>query len=299
MKYLITGGSGQLGHDIALELGMRYKDANIYLPSHDVMDITNREQTLAFIESIRPDVIFHAAAYTAVDLAEEECKLCRDINVNGTKNIKDGAEKVNAKLIYVSTDYVFDGKKNGLYEVDDKVNPLSIYGQTKLLGEQIALDYPKTFIARTSWVFGINGKNFIKTMLRLADIKDEINVVSDQYGSPTYTKDLAKLLVDMSETEKYGVYHTTNDGYTNWYELAKYALNKMGKTTPVIPIKTEDYKTKASRPMNSCLSHKSLLDNGFELLPDWHDAVDRYCEEIVSLDKSNKVLERSGKNGRN
>lgn len=299
MKFLITGGSGQLGFDIKRELVNRYDDVEVLTPNHEELDITNHDATIKYILEHNPNVIFHCAAYTKVDQAEEDCKTCYDVNVNGTKNIRDGASLVDAKLIYVSTDYVFDGTKEGLYKTTDEVNPINFYGQTKLLGEQIALEYPKTFVARTSWVFGINGNNFIKTMLRLAETHDFLTVVGDQFGSPTYTVDLAHTLVEMSETEKYNIYHTNNDGYTNWYEFAKYALEKMGYTTEVRKIKTEDYKTKAARPMNSCLDRECLSVNGFEILPHWKDAVDRFCQELINEKKTTKILERSDNNGRN
>lgn len=295
MKFLITGSTGQLGFDVKRELINRYDGVEILTPSHEELDITNHDLTMDYIVNNKPDVIFHCAAYTKVDQAEEDCKTCYDVNVNGTKNIKDAAALVDAKLIYVSTDYVFDGKKEGLYKTDDETNPVNFYGNTKLLGEQIALEYPKTFVARTSWVFGINGNNFIKTMIRLADEREFLTVVGDQFGSPTYTVDLARLLVDMAETEKYGIYHTNNEGYTNWYEFACYALNKMGKNTPVHKIKTEDYKTKANRPMNSCLDHECLSANGFTPLQHWMDAVDRFTQELINQKKTTKILERSEK----
>lgn len=295
MKFLITGGSGQLGFDIKRELINRYGSVDILTPNHEELDITDSNATIEYIKTNKPDVIFHCAAYTKVDQAEEDCKTCYDVNVNGTKNIRDGAKNVDAKLIYVSTDYVFDGSKMGLYKTTDEVNPVNFYGQTKLLGEQIVLEYPKTFVARTSWVFGINGNNFIKTMLRLAEEKEFLTVVGDQFGSPTYTVDLAKTLVDMAGSEKYNIYHTTNEGYTNWYEFAKYALEKMGKTIEIKKIKTEDYKTKADRPMNSCLDHSCLSENEFTPLPPWMDAVDRFCQELINEKKTTKILERSEK----
>lgn len=233
MKFLITGGSGQLGYDIKRELIKRYGEVEIFTPSHEELDITNHDNTIEYIKENCPDVIFHCAAYTKVDKAEEDCRTCYDVNVFGTKNIKEAAESVDAKLIYVSTDYVFDGTKEGLYKINDLTNPINFYGKTKLLGEQIALEYSKTFVARTSWVFGINGNNFLKTMIRLADEKEFLTVVGDQFGSPTYTVDLAASLVDLSESTKYGIYHTSNDGYTNWCEFATYALRKMGKDIEV------------------------------------------------------------------
>ena len=223
MKFLVTGGSGQVGYDVLNELIARYgSSVDIYVPTHEDMDIVDRDSTVTYIKATKPDVIFHCAAYTKVDNAESDCKTCYDVNVNGTKNILEGANEVGAKLIYVSTDYVFDGTKD-FYKVDDETHPINMYGQTKLLGEQMVGEYDKSFIVRTSWVFGSHGNgNFVKTMLRLAETKDEITVVSDQIGSPTYSKDLARLLVDMAETEKYGIYHGSNEGYTSWKEFAEY-----------------------------------------------------------------------------
>ncbi|MCH5166313.1 MAG: dTDP-4-dehydrorhamnose reductase [Erysipelotrichales bacterium] len=290
MKYLVTGGSGQVGFDVVQELIARYgSDAEIYVPTHAEMDIVNEEETYLYIKSVSPDVIFHCAAYTRVDDAEKDCKTCFDINVNGTKNIVKVAEEVGSKLIYVSTDYVFDGTKH-LYKVDDEAHPINVYGETKLLGEQIVEEYEKHFIVRTSWVFGNHGNsNFIKTMLRLAETRKEVTVVSDQVGSPTYSKDLARLLVDLSETNKYGKYHGSNEGYTSWYDFAKYIFEEARMEMNVLPIKTEDYKTDARRPLNTCLDKSSVTDAGFELLPKWEDAVNRYLGESL---KNNKDLRK-------
>lgn len=294
MKYFITGGSGQLGYDIYRELEKRYglENIGVSMPDHEILDITNKDEVQSVISAFKPDVIFHCAAYTAVDKAESDCKNCYDVNVTGTKNIIEAAKRVGAKVIYVSTDYVFDGKQEMPYKVTDTTNPINVYGQTKLLGEEIAKEYRKTFIARTSWVFGINGKNFVKTMLRLASTKDEISVVSDQYGSPTYTVDLAKLLVDMSETEKYGTYHTNNDGYTSWYEFAKYIFESNGIEMKVKPIATEDYETPAKRPLNTTLDRSNLSENGFEIMRDWHEAIDAYNVELALEKEEQMKLEK-------
>lgn len=292
MKYLITGGSGQLGYDIKRELTKRYSDAVILSPTHEELDITDYDNVVSYVEDNKPDIIFHCAAYTKVDKAEEDCRACYDINVYGTKNIKDAAAMMDAKLIYVSTDYVFDGTKEGLYKTTDNTNPVNFYGKTKLLGEQIALEYEKTFVARTSWVFGINGANFIKTMLRLADERDCLTIVGDQFGSPTYTVDLAHTLVDMAETDEYGIYHTSNDGYTNWCDFAEYALRKMGKDVKIKKINTQDYKTLAARPMNSRLDKSKLSEKGIKPLPHWQDAVDRFINELIKEKKTTKILER-------
>lgn len=283
-KYLITGFKGQLGYDIVRELESRgefdYKALDI-----DEMDITNREQVFEIVKEYQPDVIFHCAAWTAVDKAEEMEEKVREINVVGTKNLVDASLEVDAKMIYMSTDYVFDGKKEGYYKEDDSVNPMSVYGMTKYEGEEEVRKNPKHFITRISWVFGINGNNFIKTMLRLSENREEVPVVDDQVGSPTYTVDLAKLLVEMASTEKYGTYHVNNDGYCSWAEFAKYIFESNGKSTKVIPVTTEEYIKNAGpqayRPRNSQLSKEKLVEAGFEMLPSWQNATDRYCKELV------------------
>ena len=226
MRFLVTGINGQLGYDVVKELKRRgFND--ILECDRNIMDITNKKQVYNVIVGGEPDVVIHCAAYTAVDKAEDDFRNASDINVYGTKLIAEYSKKVGAKLIYVSTDYVFDGLKplGETYSVNDNVNPINKYGITKYYGEEMAKINPKHFIVRTSWVFGINGNNFIKTMLRLANERDEISVVADQYGSPTYTVDLAKLLVDMSLTDNYGIYHANNEGYISWYDFAKIYLN--------------------------------------------------------------------------
>lgn len=283
-KYLVTGVKGQLGYDIVRELKERGEN-NILAVDKDEMDITNREEVMNIIKEYSPDVIFHCAAWTAVDKAEDMEDIVRKVNVEGTKNLTDASKEVGAKIIYMSTDYVFDGTKDGLYKEDDKVNPMSIYGKTKFEGEEVVRENPKHFITRISWVFGINGNNFIKTMLKLSDSHDELNVVDDQIGSPTYTVDLAKLLVEMAQTDKYGTYHVNNDGYCSWAEFAKYIMETNNKNTKINPVSTEEYleltKTKqAYRPRNSKLDKSKLVENGFEMLPFWKDASDRYCKEL-------------------
>ena len=285
-KFLITGFKGQLGYDIARELENR-GEFNYLALDKDEMDITNREEVLKIVKDYNPDVIFHCAAWTAVDKAEDMEDLVRKVNVEGTKNLTDASIEVGAKIFYMSTDYVFDGRKsyNETYKEDDEVNPMSIYGQTKYDGEEEVRKNPNHFITRISWVFGINGNNFIKTMLKLADIKEELNVVDDQIGSPTYTVDLAKLLVEMSYTDKYGTYHVNNDGYCSWAEFAKYIMESNGKNTKINPVSTEEYleltgTKQAYRPRNSKLDKSKLVENGFEMLPSWQDATDRYCKEL-------------------
>lgn len=284
-KYLITGYKGQLGYDIARELVER-GETNILAIDKDEMDITDRDQVMSVIKDFNPDVIFHCAAWTQVDKAEEMEDLVNLVNVTGTKNITDASIEVGAKLVYISTDYVFDGTKEGTYNENDIPNPKSIYGKTKLLGEEEAKRNPNHFITRISWVFGINGNNFIKTMLNLSEKYDSLNVVDDQIGSPTYTVDLAKVLVEMVQTDKYGTYHVNNDGYCSWAEFAKYIMESNGKDTKINFVSTEKYyegkdmSKIAYRPRNSKLDKSKLVENGFEMLPDWKDATDRYCKEL-------------------
>ena len=306
MKYFITGYKGQLGYDLVRELAKRgelditvsdlgelgennqasidlMNETNIkYVP----LDITSKDDVNKVITMEKPDVILHCAAWTAVDKAEDMQDLVRNVNVFGTRNITDASIEVGAKIIYMSTDYVFDGKKEGLYTEDDQVNPMSVYGLTKYEGEQEVRRNPNHFITRISWVFGINGNNFIKTMLKLSENHDELNVVDDQVGSPTYTVDLSRLLIDMAQTEKYGTYHVNNDGYCSWAEFAKYIFESNGKSTKVNPVTTEEYleltgTKQAYRPRNSKLSKEKLIEAGFEMLPSWTDATDRYCKELV------------------
>ena len=279
MKVLVTGVTGQLGHDVALELsrrGVEYRGVG----SKD-MDLTDEAAIQQVVSSYRPEAIIHCAAYTAVDKAEEEHELCRKVNVDGTLALAQAAEEIGAKMVYISTDYVFDGRGNLPFAVDDEKVPCNMYGVSKLFGEQaVFMVMKKYFIVRISWVFGKNGNNFVKTMLRLGKEREEISVVSDQWGSPTYTKDLAPLLCDMIETEKYGIYHATNEGVTNWAAFAMEIFKDAGLPCKVRPIASEDYPTKATRPKNSRLSKKSLDEAGFSRLPTWQDALVRYLKEI-------------------
>ena len=280
-KVFITGGAGQLGFDVIKELKKRgYKD--IYAPTIEELDLTNKDAVDKYMDEIKPNLVIHCAAYTAVDNAEENEEAAENINVNATGYIADNCKKYNSKMIYISTDYVFDGTKdlNEVYEVTDETNPMSVYGKTKLMGERKALNNPKTFVVRTSWVFGINGKNFMRTMLNLSETKSELSVVSDQYGSPTYTVDLARLLVDMAGTEKYGLYHANNEGYCNWAEFAEEIFRQNKKDVKVNHVTSEEYPQKAYRPRNSKLSKNALIDNDFDLLPGWKDAVRRYSKEL-------------------
>ena len=292
MKFLITGYRGQLGYDIKRELLSRGFEDILALDVED-MDITNREEVFNIIKSYNPDVIFHCAAWTAVDKAEEMAWECENVNVIGTKNITDASIETSSKLIYMSTDYVFDGTKEGIYTEEDLVNPKSVYGMTKYLGEKEVRRNPNHFITRISWVFGINGNNFIKTMLNLSDRFDTLNVVDDQIGSPTYTVDLSKLLVDMSLTDKYGTYNATNEGYVSWAEFAKYIFKVNNKDVKVNHVTTEEYLeimkvNQAYRPRNSRLSKDKLVKNGFDRLPYWESAVKRYSDELNKV----KVLKK-------
>lgn len=280
MKYLITGGTGQLGHDIVKELISR-GELNYLAPTTKEMNITNKDEVEKVILGYKPDIIFHCAAYTAVDKAEEDRENCYNINVNGTKNIVSVAEKINAKVVYISTDYVFDGTKEGIYEIDDKTNPINYYGYTKLMGEKEVQQLNDYLIVRISWVFGENGKNFVKTMLNLADTKDEISVVSDQIGSPTYTKDLSKLLLDMIENNKKGLFFATNEDFCSWYEFAEYIFKINNINIKLNKILTKDYKTLAKRPLNSKLSKNKLDEEGLTRLPSWQDAASRFCKVLM------------------
>lgn len=282
MKFFITGFGGQLGYDVALELQRRGFN-NIYAPTSKYLDITDEDKVGEAILEYRPDIIFHCAAYTAVDKAEDEKEKCYDVNVRGTKNIVKYAEMVGAKVIYISTDYVFDGTKEGYYKEDDVILPINFYGKTKYLGEQEVRKYNNHIITRISWVFGLNGNNFIKTMLRIAEKTDEVSVVADQIGSPTYTEDLSKKLVDMALSDKTGTYHVTNEGICSWYDLASYIFEVNDIDMGVKPILTKDYETKAKRPYNSKLSKEKMVSDGFEKMPDWHDAAERYSKVLKKV----------------
>lgn len=277
MKYLITGGSGQLGYDIIRELKNRDR-FDFLTPNCSEMDITDIKSVEDVILNYKPDVIFHCAAYTAVDKAEDDRDVCYNVNVNGTKNIVDVAKMVGAKVVYISTDYVFDGTKDGIYDVNDDTNPVNYYGYTKLEGEKEVQRLDNYLIVRISWVFGINGKNFIKTMLNLAESKDKLSVVCDQIGSPTYTEDLSKLLLDMVDNNKNGLFFATNEEYCSWYEFAKYIFEINNINIKLDKVLSEDYKTNAKRPMNSRLSKDKLDRENLQRLPSWKDATERFCK---------------------
>ena len=279
MKVLVTGVKGQLGYDVVKELSSR----NIQCIGVDIddFDLTDRTQVIDYIKDYAPDTIVHCAAFTAVDRAEEDKELCYKVNVEGCENILAAAKEVDAKVMYFSTDYVFDGTGTRPWEPDDKPDPQGYYGLTKLQGEQVFADYEKTYILRISWVFGENGKNFIKAMLGLAQTRDEISVVADQIGSPTYTADLAVLICDMLATDKYGVYHASNEGFCSWAEFAEFIFETAGKQVKVNHITTEEFGAPAPRPKNSRMSKQKLIDSGFSLLPTWQDAAKRYIAIIT------------------
>ncbi len=302
MKVLVTGVAGQLGHDVMNELHKRgyegvgsdiapqYSGADdgtaVTKMDYVQMDITNSEEVTETIKKVNPDVVVHCAAWTAVDLAEESenKEKVMSINVGGTENIARVCKELDCKMVYISTDYVFDGYGTRPWEEDCKdYAPLNVYGESKLMGEKVvSLNLEKYFIVRIAWVFGVNGNNFIKTMLKVGKKFDTLKVVNDQIGTPTYTYDLSRLLVDMIETDKYGYYHATNEGgYISWYDFACEIFKQAGYKTKVNPVTTEEYGvSKARRPFNSRLNKTKLVDNGFTPLPDWKDALNRYLKEI-------------------
>ncbi|MEE8814904.1 MAG: dTDP-4-dehydrorhamnose reductase [Lachnospiraceae bacterium] len=302
MKVFVTGVAGQLGHDVMNELAKRGIEgvgtdmAPAYAGIQDgsavttmpyvSLDITDADAVEKTIEEIHPDAIVHCAAWTAVDMAEDDDKVAkvRAVNVGGTQNIANAAKKIDAKMLYLSTDYVFNGQGTTPWDPDCKdYQPLNVYGQTKLDGElAVANTLSKYFIVRIAWVFGLNGKNFIKTMLNVGRTHDTVRVVDDQIGTPTYTFDLARLLVDMIESDKYGYYHATNEGgYISWYDFTVEIYRQAGYTTKVVPVTTAEYGlSKAKRPFNSRLDKSKLVKNGFKPLPTWQDALSRYLVEL-------------------
>ena len=290
-KYLVTGFKGQLGYDLKRELLAR-GETNVLALDIDEMNITDRDRVFEIVKAYQPDVIFHCAAMTQVDKAETNEALATTINVYGTKNLVDASIEVGAKMVYMSTDYVFDGTKDGVYTEEDQVNPKSVYGLTKYYGEEEVRRNPNHFITRISWVFGINGNNFINTMIKNGFKKDEMSVVNDQIGSPTYTVDLSKLLVEMVQTEKYGTYNVNNEGFCSWADFAKHIMESAGLKTKINDVTTEEWHKiisykEAYRPRNSRKSTDKLKEAGFALLPTWQDATDRYIQE---LEDTNKML---------
>lgn len=301
MKFFVTGVGGQLGHDVMNEIASRGFDgvgsdiAPVYSGVADgtavtsmpyvQLDITDNEAVASVLAEVKPDVVVHCAAWTAVDAAEDEENKEKvfSINAKGTENIAKVCKELDCKMIYISTDYVFDGQGDRPWEPDDKnYAPLNVYGESKLQGEQaVSSILEKYFIVRIAWVFGLNGKNFIKTMINVGKTHDEVRVVNDQIGTPTYTYDLSRLLVDMAETDKYGYYHATNEGgYISWYDFCVEFYKQYGLETKVTPVTTAEYGlSKAARPFNSRLDKSKLVEAGFTPLPTWQDAVSRYLKE--------------------
>ena len=282
LKILVTGIKGQLGYDCVRELKERgYK--NVLGVDKDELDITDEVAVRNFIKNYKPDIVMHNAAWTAVDKAEEMQEAVYKVNALGPKYIAEACKEINATMLYISTDYVFDGKGNKPFEINSPKSGLSVYGKTKSQGEDfVSSILDKYFIIRISWVFGINGNNFIKTMLKLANTHKELNIVCDQIGSPTYTYDLSKLMCDMMETNKYGVYHATNEGYCSWAEFAEYIFKVAHKDVKVNYVTTTEYRklnpNQATRPLNSRMSKQSLINANFKLLPKWEDATNRFIK---------------------
>ena len=301
MKFFVTGVGGQLGHDVMNELLKRGHEgvgsdiqetysgvadgSAVTKAPYVALDITDKDAVEKVITEVNPDAVIHCAAWTAVDMAEDDDKVAkvRAINAGGTQNIADVCKKLDCKMTYISTDYVFNGQGTRPWEPDDQREPLSVYGQTKCEGEMAVEELVKKFfIVRIAWVFGVNGKNFIKTMLRLGQERGAVSVVDDQIGSPTYTYDLARLLVDMTESEHYGRYHATNEGLCSWYEFACEIFKQAGMTdVKVTPVDSSQFPAKAKRPMNSRMDKSKLAANGFTPLPAWQDALSRYLKEIL------------------
>lgn len=290
MKVFVTGVGGQLGYDVVNELKKRGHTpiGSDIQPSEKSdyiqLDITDKEKVEEVITKVKPDAVIHCSAWTAVDAAEDNEEKVMAVNAYGTENIAKACRKINAKMLYISTDYVFDGQGEKPWKADcNDYKPLNVYGKSKLEGEiAVRNNLEKFFIVRIAWVFGINGNNFVKTMLKVGKTHDTVRVVNDQMGTPTYTYDLARLLVDMIESEKYGCYHATNEGgYISWYDFTKEIYRLAGYDTKVIPVTTEEYGlSKAKRPFNSRLDKNKLTENGFEKLPEWKDALERYLKEI-------------------
>ncbi|MFF3023913.1 dTDP-4-dehydrorhamnose reductase [Gottfriedia sp. NPDC057948] len=285
MKVLVTGYGGQLGYDVVQECerhGLHVKGCG-----RQELDITKKESVFSLVDSYKPDVIIHCAAYTAVDKAEDDKENCWNVNVEGTRSLVEAAKKHHSKFIYISTDYVFNGEGESPFSEDDQPDPIGYYGLTKYEGEKVVQSFIENyFIIRISWVFSVNGNNFIKTMLRLSETRDELNIVGDQIGSPTYTVDLASLIVDLIKSDKYGIYHATNEGFTSWAEFAEEIFKQTDSKTLVKSIASEDYPTRAARPKNSRLAKQKLVENGFQSLPSWKDALARY---LVQLNKRDEV----------
>ncbi|PEP93446.1 dTDP-4-dehydrorhamnose reductase [Bacillus wiedmannii] len=279
MKVLVTGAKGQLGQDVLCLL--ENQPWEVFGLGREELDITNEEKVREKVLSIKPDIIIHTAAYTQVDQAESDEEIAFKVNAEGTKYLAQAAEAVGAKFCYVSTDYVFDGTKNEPYKVDDQTNPQTVYGRSKLVGEQYTQKYcSKSYIVRTSWVFGLYGNNFVKTMFRLAKEKKELGVVHDQVGSPTYTTDLASFIINLVQSDKYGIYHGSNSGVCSWYEFAKEVFKQSNIEIVVNPLTTEDFPRPAARPKYSVLNKGMIEENGFESFQDWKEALKDFLKKL-------------------
>jgi dTDP-4-dehydrorhamnose reductase len=280
MKVIVTGAGGQLGSDLVKCLKLKH---DVFGFSHNQMDITDYNQCLQVLNLIQPDVVIHAAAYTAVDLAESEEDLAYSINAAGTRNLAVITEQLGAKFCYISTDYVFDGTSSTPYKEYDNTNPQSVYGKSKRAGEQLTQTLcMKYFIVRTSWVYGLHGNNFVKTMLKLAGERDAVKVVQDQTGSPTYTIDLSNFLIELVQTEKYGIYHASNSGACSWYEFAKAIFEESGILMHVTPCSTGEFPRPAPRPSYSVMDHLSIRTNGFSDIRHWREGLVDFLEELKS-----------------
>ena len=279
MKILVTGYTGQLGYDV-VQAGLEQGFDMVGIGSRD-LNIVDGYSVSKFVKEINPDAIIHCAAFTAVDKAEDDKENCWDINVNGTINLVNCAKEIKAKFMYISTDYVFDGLGERPFSETDAPNPAGFYGLTKLEGEKVVQSLlTEWFIVRISWAFGMNGKNFVKTMLQLADSRKEIHVVGDQVGSPTYTFDLSRLLLDMIKTDKYGIYHATNEGFCSWAEFAEEIFRLTKKSVKVNTITTEEYSARAVRPKNSRMLKNKLIEKGFKPLPNWQDSLVHFLNAL-------------------
>ncbi|NOV00265.1 dTDP-4-dehydrorhamnose reductase [Paenibacillus planticolens] len=278
MKILVTGANGQLGQDVVKVLGTNHE---VHGFGREQLDFTNESQCLEVLEALKPDTVIHCGAYTAVDLAETEEDMAYKINAVGTRNLTVAAEKVGAKLCYISTDYVFDGSASKPYREYDNTNPQSIYGKSKRAGEHLVQTLSsKYFIVRTSWVYGLYGANFVKTMLKLAQERDSLKVVNDQFGSPTYTVDLANFLEQLVQTERYGIYHASNSGVCSWFDFANAIFEESGKKMNVEPCSTEEFPRPAPRPRYSAMEHLSIRTNGFEDLRPWREGLKAFLMEL-------------------
>ncbi|MDA1970035.1 MULTISPECIES: dTDP-4-dehydrorhamnose reductase [Bacillus] len=279
MKVLVTGAKGQLGKDVVSLL--KEQTWEVFGFGREELNITDEKQVSEKVLLIQPDIIIHTAAYTQVDQAESDEEAAFKVNAEGTKYLAQAAEAVGAKFCYVSTDYVFDGTKDTPYKVDDQTNPQTVYGKSKLVGEQYTQEYcSKSYIVRTSWVFGLYGNNFVKTMLRLAEENKELGIVHDQVGSPTYTTDLARFIISLVQTDKYGVYHGSNSGVCSWYEFAKEIFKQSNIEIVVNPLKTEDFPRPAARPKYSVLDKGMIEENGFESLQNWKEALKDFLKKL-------------------